>query len=589
MSRTSRVAADFTPELYALFAELIAKESGLLFDVTKEAAMRNALEERLGALNLPNCQSYYQFLTNAQINPTPAEKSSNDEPNAAREMQHLLDSLVVNETAFFRNREHYQAIQSEVLPRLIKRNQTFRQLRLWSAGCSTGQEPYSLAIAAIEALEAQHQKIGGAGGWKIEIVATDISEKVLKIARAGRYRREDLRNLNPKQLARFFSAPHNPDAATVPLDPFQIPGQNRAVARVREKAFYEVTAQLRQLVHFSYLNLARPALPRDRFRNFDLVLCENVTIYFATEVTRRVIDNLFETLGPGGWLFIGYSETLWQVSDRFKLINSHDTFYYQKPFPNEQTPPPYTRSRSLTGPLPLVRVRQTQNNEPRPQQTANVSMAKPAVDRAGDAKLAGSIRPDPAMYQLRDRQMERAAQTPVSLPLPVAPNWQAVLAQGLKMMQEHDFVSAKLYLEQANTLQPDSLAILCAMAQLWAKLGDYPAAAKLSLEAIKLEPLCEDAHLMLAMIYHREGQLEQSIAEFERTIYINFDSVVAHIRLADIYRSAGQTAGALREYRNAVKALEKKRPDEIIEDLPAELLKRTCEQNIVRLSRHASL
>jgi len=344
------------------------------------------------------------------------------------------------------------------------------------------------------------------------------------------------------------------------------------------------------------LNLARPAWPRDRLRNFDLVLCENVTIYFAPEVTHRVIDNIFESLGPGGWLFIGYSETLWQVSDRFKLINSHETFYYQKPFPNEQIPPPYTRSRSLTGPLPLVRIRQATSslananskNNAAPPPVADSSVAKPAFDLTGGAKASGSIRPDQAVYQLRDRQMERPAQTPASPPLSAATSWLAVLEQGLKMMQAHDFESAKLYLEQADTLQPDNLAILCAMAQLRVRLGDYPEAAKLSLKAIKLEPLCEDAHLMLAMIYHREGQLELSIAEFERTIYINFDSVVAHIRLADIYRSAGQTAGALREYRNAVKALGKKGPDEIIEDLPAELLKRMCEQNIVRLSRSAN-
>jgi Tfp pilus assembly protein PilF len=100
-----------------------------------------------------------------------------------------------------------------------------------------------------------------------------------------------------------------------------------------------------------------------------------------------------------------------------------------------------------------------------------------------------------------------------------------------------------------------------------------------------IDPLCEEAHLILAMIHHNEGRIEESIAEFQKTIYINIDSIVAHLRLGDIYRGLGQVSAALREYRSALSAMEKRPPNEIVEDLPVELLKQTCEQNIRLLRR----
>jgi chemotaxis protein methyltransferase CheR len=604
----------------------VARESGLFFDETKEATVRGVIQERLKALGFGSYDVYYRYLTGTgatspiTTSPDNADKKHGDEQHPARELQRLVDNLVVNETTFFRNKEHYQAIREEVLPRLIRRNQASRQLTLWSAGCSTGQEPYSLAIAIIETLEAQHEKVGGPNGWKVQIIASDISEKALKVAKAGRYRQEDLRNMSESQIARFFISLANPNAQTAPLDPGQLLAPNRiSTMRVHDRVHYEVAQEVRALVHFGYFNLTRSHYPREKFHNFDMVLCENVTIYFQAEITKRVIDNIFETLNPGGWFFIGYSETLWQVSDRFKLINSNDTFYYQKPFPNEVLPPAYTRSRSLTGPLDLnalnvanknERQRTTEDLSPKPKNPADPAVIRASTDKlrklleenaALKAVNANSIAEKPAIFEIlgglngtnrvkeedqsktRPRPTENSKAAISKAETEAA--YQEALAQGLKMMNEHDFESAQLYLEKANTLQPDNVEMLCAMAQLRAKLGDYDEAARLSRKAISINPLSEDAHLMLAMIYHREGQVRQSIEEFEKTIYINFDSVVAHMRLADIYRTMGQTNNALREYRNTIKALDKKRPDEIIEDLPVELLKRTCEQNINRLNR----
>lgn len=636
---------DFTPETYAQLCKFVAKESGLFFDDTKETAVRNAVQERLRATGIQSFKVYLSFLMSTD--PQLLQKlnnNSNEEFNSARELQRLIDNLVVNETTFFRNREHYLAIQHEVIPRLIRRNRESKTLRFWSAGCSTGQEPYSLAMMAVQSLEANHEQVGGQYGWKIEIVASDISEKALRIARAGRYRQDDVRNVDQSRLSRFFVPLHNPNAQTAPLDPAQLLGPNRvAPVRPHERYHYEVAPEIRQLISFNHLNLIRPIYPRDRYYNFDLVLCENVTIYFPPDITRRVIENVYETLNSGGWLFIGYSETLWQVSDRFKLINSHETFYYQKPFPDEELPPAYTRGRSLTGPLSAAnlnakssqtekllgshntrsadsgktttdKLRQLLENASNSQpstsseksvETTNFRPSNGFEVRGGLASLntkslnaANSDKPttnslrkvpprtDPNLYKLREPQpIENKNEPKPAKTEPTKQDWEEALQQGVQMMQEHDFDSAKLYLERAQQMQPDNVDVIVAVAQLCAKLGNYDEAAALSRRAVASNPLCEDAHLLLAMIYYREGQIRESIAEFEKSIYINFDSVVAHMRLGDIYRDIGMSSNALREYRNAVKALDKKRSDEIIEDLPVELLKRTCEQNIVRLSR----
>lgn len=600
----------FTSEEFDLFRQLLQEKCGMHFDESKLSVVRTMVQERMATHNLTDYRAYYRLLldsSHSQSHDAETHSTSTSHRALGKELRRLVEGLAVNETAFFRNKEHYRAIKEEVLPRLFRRHMKNRKIRIWSAGCSTGQEPYSLAMAAIESLEVIGEVVAN---WKIEIVASDISEKALRVAHNGRYRSEDMRGLGAEQIARFFRPLTAASVATAPLDPEDIYGPDRAhLVRHRPQMAFEVSPQIRELVKFYFFNLVSPVYPVDKFYGFDLVLCENVTIYFTPEVTRQVIHNIGATMNEGAFLFIGYSETLWQVSDRFKLINTQDTFYYQKPFPNED-PTRYIRHQPTTGPLSSPpgsippALRQTDDLHriipPISRNSQRVAKTDPLLQPEANSTPKAPVQPVPTRFtrpadKITDPKLP-ALNPPASLN-GAAPakrqtantaaevkDWRSLLDEGRQRMVEHDFENALAALELALVAGPSQVEVLCSMAELKLKLGDYKTATELCQKAIRIDSLAEPAHLMLAMIYHREGRIEQAIEEFKRTIYINFDSEIAHLRLGDIYRDMGLRRDALREYKHALSLLQQRGPEEIIEDLSVGLLVQACKLNIARLS-----
>jgi tetratricopeptide (TPR) repeat protein len=291
----------------------------------------------------------------------------------------------------------------------------------------------------------------------------------------------------------------------------------------------------------------------------------------------------------GGFLFIGYSETLWQVSDSFKLINTHDTFYYQKPFPDANKLSPF-RSRPMTEPFdqklppadkvsndvtPIKKLIQPVNPVSKPIEPKENS--KPGVTSTKDSSITDKMRAiEPR--RISTDELPKKKSVPPEL-------WKPHLEAGHKLMKENNFEEAEQHFLQALEVAPDSPLVLVAVAKYRTALGDYNTALDYCQKAIKLDSLCEPAHLLLAMIYQREGKIDEAIAEYQRTVFINFENVVAHIQLANIYRSLNQFPNALKEYKSAFSALARYRADDMIEDLPVELLRRTCEDNIKRLSK----
>ncbi len=588
---------EFTTEQFERFRLLLQEKCGMYFDSSKLGVMRSVIQDRLAAHNLTDYDAYYRLLLETshtqklELNQPPTGQRA-----LSREMRRLVESLAVNETSFFRNKEHYRAIKEEVLPRLIRRHTLDRKLRIWSAGCSTGQEPYTLAMAVLETLAQMGHDIAN---WKIEIVASDISERALRVAHAGRYRSEDMRGLAPEQIARFFRPLSAASVTTAPLDPSDIFGPDRAhLIRHRPQAAFEVSPQVRDMVKFHFLNLVNPNYPPDKFNNFDLVLCENVTIYFTPEITRQVIHKIGAVMNEGAFLFIGYSETLWQVSDRFKLINTQDTFYYQKPFPNED-PRLYVRHAPTTGPLSSQTIKPSTTDQlPTKSVPDRVGKTDPLPDmRRAERNLPAKEPPEgvqtrytrpnynyvPPTAPRKTQEINKPSRP--ELPLKT---WQELLTEGRQKMAEHDFDKALATLELALAVGPQQVEVLCTMAELKGNLGDYKTATQLCQRAIQIDSLAEPAHLMLALLHQKAGQTEKAIEEFKRAIYINLDSVIAHMHLADIYQRTGRQREALREYKQAQSVLQQKNSEEIIEGFPVALLIQTCQQNIIRLTPRQS-
>jgi chemotaxis protein methyltransferase CheR len=283
-------------EDFARLRLLLSRLAGLVFDEARRDSLSFSVAERLRATGLETVAEYLALL---------------EEPGTP-ERQELLNEVTIQETHFFRNPPQIRALRAHVLPELIRAAATDRRLRIWSAGCSTGEEPYTIAMILRELLPTTD-------GWDVQVIATDVSERALEAARRGVYGSRAVQLARPEELARFFV--------------------ERADGR------WEVRPEVRQLVTFRHHNLVTDPPPPGADR-LDLVLCRNVTIYFSRETTREVVRRLHGVLRDGGYLFLGHSETLWQVNDEFRLvaIGSGETaaFVYRR-----LDGPPTTERRSV--------------------------------------------------------------------------------------------------------------------------------------------------------------------------------------------------------------------------------------------------
>ena len=545
--------ADFGQAQFERLYRILRSGYGLHFDANKNHSLRSSLNERMREVGLPPgaYDVYLDLIEQADLRaivygPGTTATLGNVPTPPTAELRALIDQVTVNETSFFRNREHFAALRAEVLPRIIKRHieAKERSIRLWSAGSAYGQEPYSLAISLIETLEAAGQ---APQMWDITIFATDVSSRALRAAIAGRYKREDLRGLSEAQIEKYMRM--LPNSQTGPF----------------ARPTYEIVPQVRDLVRFAYFNLSQPVYPANKIGNLDLVLCENVTIYMAQDVTRQVIANIYRMLNDGGFLFIGYSETLWQISDQFRLVSSNDTFYYQKPFVNDPKPQQHGRYRPMTGPISTVENRQTPTIGTPPR-----SIRKP-IALPTEPKLPVSAPP-----------VRRLTIPPK--PTPRLKNSADVVRQARQRILGGDFDAAKEMLDQVLASEPRNTDALCAMARRAHALANVTDAIRYCTEAIAANPLSEEAHVLLGMIYREQNDTPAAIAAFQKAIYINIDSIIAHLYLGQIYEKLGDRALALREYRSALTAVYNHPNNDVIEEWPVELLRATCEKNIRRLS-----
>jgi chemotaxis protein methyltransferase CheR len=218
-------------------------------------------------------------------------------PSGGVERQALLDEVTIPETHFFRNPPQIRALRKYVMPELLRQAAEGKRLRIWSAGCSTGEEAYSMAIIVRELLPASVD-------WDIKIIASDVSMRALTAAKQAHYSERSFVMTDAVDLARWFVL----DTTT---------------------GTWVVRDEVRSLVEFRHHNLVTDPPPFEP-DEVDLILCRNVTIYFDRETTRRLMKRLHSRLRDGGYLFLGHAETLWQISDDFSLVSLGDAFVYRR-------------------------------------------------------------------------------------------------------------------------------------------------------------------------------------------------------------------------------------------------------------------
>ena len=272
---------DLTGRQFAQISALAKSACGLNLHARKRELVKGRLHKRLRQLNLDSFDEYLDYLRS---------------DSSADELVAMLDALVTNVTSFFRQMEQFEYLVRVVLPRKIAgAGESARRLRIWSAGCSTGEEAYSIAIAAAETIPQ-------IGRWDAAILATDLSTGVLRRACEGVYDAGSLRPIPPHLRGKYFTR-----------------------IQARPKELYRVRENIRPLVHFRRLNLIGPWPMR---RTFDVIFCRNVMIYFDKPTQDGLIQRFREALSPGGTVFVGHSESLANPDSGFRYVRPA---IYEKP------------------------------------------------------------------------------------------------------------------------------------------------------------------------------------------------------------------------------------------------------------------
>ena len=264
---------NLTDKDFNFIKNLVANNTGIVLSDAKRSMVYSRLSRRLRSLSINDFSSYCDLLKN------------NDEP----ELVNFVNAITTNLTSFFREQHHFDYLAKTLIPRWLKTRNDSRRIRIWSAGCSTGEEPYSIAIT----LKDHFPDIDN---WDVKILATDLDTNVVAKASSGIYGVDRVEGLPKPMLRKWFRRGRNEQSDMV-----------------------KVSSELQKLITFKQLNL----LEEWPFKGgFDLIFCRNVVIYFNKDTQRVLADRYADNLKSDGVLFLGHSETLFKVSDRFTLLGN---------------------------------------------------------------------------------------------------------------------------------------------------------------------------------------------------------------------------------------------------------------------------
>jgi chemotaxis protein methyltransferase CheR len=269
---------------FILLRDLVYEKTGLMFEDRKRTFVQGRLAGRLVATGTDTPRDYYRYLRYSDPSGT--------------EFQSLIETLTTNETYFFREFPQLQSFADEALPIIAdaKRDRGDCKLSIWSAACSTGDEPYTLAIILRECLDDFSR-------WNVRILATDIDTQVLRTARRATYSARNIKDVPNVYVKKYF----------------WVNGEE-----------HHVVPEIASMVTFEHLNLMdRPGMRKHR--NFDFIFCRNALIYFNEASCRQVLSSFYDALLPGGYIFLGHSESVGRISAAYEMVRLGDTITYRRP------------------------------------------------------------------------------------------------------------------------------------------------------------------------------------------------------------------------------------------------------------------
>jgi chemotaxis protein methyltransferase CheR len=450
-------------EQLAELASLLKERVGLYIRPDGYSALKIALSARFDDLNgtVRGPLGYLQLLRSEE----------GDE-----ELRRLLPLVTVGKTSFFRDDKQFRALAA-LMPGLLRRARAWgRPVAIWSAGCATGEEVYSIAMTAAEA---------GARPGEVELVGTDVNPEAVAAAARGAYDARRMRDVPGDLAGRWFEP-------------------------VGER--YRVRSDLRRLLAGVWAhNLVGHVFPRPQAGGWDLVFCRNVIIYFDTPTTQQVLARLHDSLEPGGFLFLGYSESLFRLFEGFDLTEVAGAFLYRRPEreaarPTAPPPPPAMAHRYVPAPVQHVRL------EPAPPRPPSAPPAPPVLSP------------------------------------------QEVLDAAVELIGDGRFGVAREALERLIRDSGEDLGVRLTLANLYVVLSQPDRARESYQVALAMEPLSAEAHLFYGVHLLAVGDADGASLELARALFIDPDLALAHYYLGRCREAQRDVFRARLCYRNAIEA-----------------------------------
>jgi len=501
---------EFTDNDFERFQDFLLKKVGLYFDEKRKRDLSKALRQRMAALEMRSYLDYYQYLNNSL--------------HEEKELRNLILYLTIGETTFFRSPDQFKALRKYILPRLVAERSKMPRptLRIWSAGCSTGEESYSIAITLKEI-------IPDIGRWDIRISATDINQKFLRFAQEGLYPTRKIRYVKDDLLRRYFT---------------------------RERDYYRVIPEILGMVNFSYHNLSVDSY--DLFDGSDIVFCRNVLIYFRRDRIRNVIEKFERVLVDDGYLVLGYSETLFQISTAFSSIHYGDAFFYAKP-ENAEQEQKIGPAVPFVPPLPAQDTPPIQPARPRPDNRNEHWTLPREIDRT--EKISAPTEPPPA-------PKEREMSAPVALAdMPVVESEHLEKPSGEEIEKDSLWEEGLSYYFYEHFDQAEEVFrtlakkhLNCARAQLGlgfihANKGEDSLSRQKIEQALEMNNLLPEAYYLRALIEEKNGVIEAAMADYRNVILLDPDFAMAHFNLGILYMKQNRIKDSRREFRNTLNIL----------------------------------
>ncbi|MEG4334277.1 CheR family methyltransferase [Microcoleus sp. AT9_A2] len=513
-----------------LFINLITTEMGVRIRSQDRAGLSHKIMSRMREKKIADPEKYYKLLTAKNF-------------ESKNEWAKLVLLLTTTESYFMRDKGQFALLNRVIFPELIEQKRNLHKtlgmqptLRIWSAGCSTGEEPYSLAIVLKELIPDWEQ-------WKILILGTDINEKVIKKAPQGVYSHWSFRLVDPQIQKQYFHQRQND---------------------------WEINLELRESVNFSCVNLITDDFPNiyQNLYNIDLILCRNVFVYFEHKYISLVLKKFSNTLKPGGYLMTGHAEVYGQIMNEFEAKIFPESVVYQR---RNAVPEEGCQIESMVATVgeansafrefPKADIMGDDSGElltgetMPPRFTTNSNF--PEIEMPPVLKISNPLGNMLPYRYLEDGLPNNAVSVTEKI---IAENTQnqthqMLILEAKKLFKNQDYAEAINKAQEAIELQGPNFDAYFLIAQVQANSGNYSQAIEYCNRARKVDPGSVYTDYLQAQIAEEQGQLETAKNLLKRTIYMCPSFVSAYIELGNIYHKEGQIKRAIKMYNSSCEIL----------------------------------